>query len=322
MNRDYNISVRGLFKANHWRFWIPRLLAVAVGLILLSAALLKATDMELFIRHIRDYGIMSQRVVLALSAWGFIILECGLGVGLLVFYRPRVILPSTAMLLLIFMGASGWALLNDTAKDCGCFGAWLKRTPGEAIFDGFILLSMTVTAFVLNRQSVAPKTRLKAFAVVLACFAGFTLPILSGFPLSRISQSKPEGVEIGLSHFEIQGPNNIDLKHGSYLITLMDTDCLHCQETIDDIDTLAQESGFPVVIALFMNGEEKLKRFKEEFQPMFPVGRIKEDLFWDLLADGDLPRTILIRDRRIQYVWDETIPDRNEIEAMHHPSKQ
>jgi hypothetical protein len=69
---------------NTWHLWV-RLPAGAVGLILLIAGLLKATDMELFIGQIRDYGIISQRIVLTLSTSGLIALECALGVGLLVF---------------------------------------------------------------------------------------------------------------------------------------------------------------------------------------------------------------------------------------------
>ena len=57
---------------NAWRLLVHRLLAGAVGVILLTAGVLKATDMELFIGQIRDYGIISQSIVLTLSAWGLI----------------------------------------------------------------------------------------------------------------------------------------------------------------------------------------------------------------------------------------------------------
>jgi hypothetical protein len=85
-------SSHGTFKTPVWRWWTPRLLSGAVGLILLAAGLVKAMDMELFIRQIMDYGIVSERLLLILSAWGLIALECALGVALLVFYRPRLML--------------------------------------------------------------------------------------------------------------------------------------------------------------------------------------------------------------------------------------
>ena len=59
----------------------------AVGLILLGAAFMKATDMQLFIRQIRDYGIITHYVLVAVGAWGLIMVECALGVGLLVTTR-------------------------------------------------------------------------------------------------------------------------------------------------------------------------------------------------------------------------------------------
>lgn len=65
----------------------------------------------------RDYGIISQQIVLALSAWGLIGLECALGVGLLVFYHPRLTFSLTAMLLLTFIGATRWAWLTGATED-------------------------------------------------------------------------------------------------------------------------------------------------------------------------------------------------------------
>lgn len=69
---DFNIQkIVGLNTArNTWRLWVPRLLAGAVGLILLTAGLLKTAEMELFIRQIRDYGIISQPIFLIPSYAG------------------------------------------------------------------------------------------------------------------------------------------------------------------------------------------------------------------------------------------------------------
>ena len=60
MTQEKTISSNPLFNANGWRWWVPRLLAGALGLILLTAGLLKGTDMELFIRQIRYYGIIGR----------------------------------------------------------------------------------------------------------------------------------------------------------------------------------------------------------------------------------------------------------------------
>jgi len=288
-----------------------------VGLILLIAALLKATDMELFIRQIRDYGIISQRVALTLSARGLIALECALGVGLLVFYRPRLILSLTGGLLLIFLGVTGWAWMTGATGDCGCFGAWMRHTPGEAAIQNLVLLAATLLAWVGSRHLQVRYTRVKAWAFASACVIGLTLPVVFGFSVSGITQPHSKAVEIELANLQIQGLGGIDLKHGAYLIVLTDTECVHCREVLPDLNTLAEATELPAVIALCTNEESQRTMFVEEFQPMFPIGQVREDVFWRLLGEGDIPRIILVRDGYVQQVWDQTVPDEDSVRAKY-----
>jgi len=300
---------------NTWRLWMYRLSAVAVGLILLIAGLLKATDMELFIGQIRDYGIISQRIVLILSAWGLIALECALGVGLLVFYRPRLILSLTAMLLLILVGATTWAWWTGATVDCGCFGAWLNHTPGEAVLVTLIMLAATVLALVGYRHTQAPQTRAKAWAVATACLIGLTLPVAFGFTIPQIGQVQWKAVEMELSQLQIEGLDQADLRRGAYLIILMDTGCVHCQEAVPELNSLTKAAELPAVIGLSMNEESERKSFVEQFQPLFSIAQIKKDIFWRLLDKGEIPRIILVNQRRVMKVWDETVPTAEMIRA-------
>lgn len=303
------------FKAGAWRSWVPRLLAGAVGLILLMAGLVKAMDMDLFIRQMRDYGIISQHVLLALSAWGLIALETALGIGLLIFYRPKITLALTSLLWITFLGATTWAWLTGATEKCGCFGAWVEYSPGQAVMENLILLVATLFAWAWCRESGRRHSLAKAWCVAIAFLIGATLPLAFGFPLSRISQSPWQTIEIELSKLQIRGPNGVDLSRGSHLIILMDTDCEHCKEALPELDALAEATDLPPVTALCPNGESGRTRFIEEFQPAFPLVQIEESVFFRLLGLGDVPRTILLKDMRVQRVWDRHVPDRKTIEA-------
>jgi thiol-disulfide isomerase/thioredoxin len=142
-----------------------------------------------------------------------------------------------------------------------------------------------------------------------------TLPLAFGFPISRISQSPWETIEIELSKLQIDGVDKVDLSRGTHLIVIMDTDCDHCKEALPELDALAEATDLPSLIALSMNDESARTKFVEEFQPAFPLGQIEEDVFWRLLGLGDVPRTILLKDMRVQRVWDHHVPDRKLIEA-------
>ena len=306
-------SSHGAFKTPAWRLWTPRLLSGAVGLILLAAGLVKAMDMELFIRQIMDYGIVSERLLLILSAWGLIALECALGVALLVFYRPRPMLSLTAALLLIFAGATGWAWLTGVTEDCGCYGAWLKQTPGQALVGDLVLLAATAIAWAGCRHVQAPQTRTKAWAVTIACLSGLALPVVFGFPTSAINRVQSNGPLIG--PIEVHGVGDVDLNKGEYLVVLMGMECFHCQEAIPDLNILCDAPDLPPLIALCTSEEADCIEFVEEFQPIFPIGHISDDLFWRLLADGDMPRIILLHDGHIKRVWDQTVPDEDAVKA-------
>ncbi|MCP4664890.1 MAG: hypothetical protein GY849_00870 [Deltaproteobacteria bacterium] len=288
--------------------WISRLLAGVVGLVLLTAALSKAMDIVLFVRQIGAYGIISHHLLLGMSAWGLIVLEFSLGVALLLSYRPRLALSLTALLFLLFVGASGWAWFSGATEDCGCFGALLKRTPGEAMIEGLILMGVTVLALLGHPSGAPTKRRAKFWILAAASLTGLALPVFFAPDLSWLDRppSRPDNTDIG--HLQIEGQEHMDIRSGSYLLVLMDTDCRHCLETLPELNSLARADDLAMVIGLCVNEKEKRRNFMEEFQPGFPLERIEDDVFWRLLGDGDLPRIILLRDGRILGVWDKMPP--------------
>jgi hypothetical protein len=221
------------------------------------------------------------------------------------------------MLLIIFLGATLWAWLTGATEECGCYGAFLKYTPGEAVIENLILLAATALGWVSRPDARAPQTRVKSWALVIACLAGLVLPVAFGFPISGLyrPQSGAEGLELG--QLEIEGVKNIDIRQGTYLIVLLDTECEHCQDDLPKLDMLAEHRDLPNVVALCRNEEIQRMRFLETFQPRFPLGRIQEDVFFRLLGLGDVPITLLVRDRQVLKRWDQKIPDQTVIkEAM------
>jgi hypothetical protein len=205
-------SKKGLFKPTAWPPWVSRVLAGAVGLILVAASVLKATDVDLFVKQLGDYGIISQHTVLVLSAWGLITLEFGLGVALLIYYRPKITLPLAGMLFLVFLGGTGWTWLSGSTEDCGCFGDYVKHTPRQAVVHDLIFLGATVLAWLGSLRGKTAESRVKVMTVVVACVVGLLLPVAFGFPVSKISQPPTKAVETPPEQLEMGGKAIVEMK--------------------------------------------------------------------------------------------------------------
>jgi hypothetical protein len=286
-----------------------------VGLVLLIAGVLKGADIQLFIRQIRDYGIISSRLLLIVSAWGLVVLECGLGAALIFLYHPRIVMPLTALLFGVFTGITGWAWITGATQDCGCYGAFIQHTPGQAVVENLILLAATVLAWTGCRYTKTSQIRPKAWAVTVASLIGLAMPVAFGLPTWEINNSDPIPPEF--DPIPVHGLGDVDMNIGEYLIVLMGTDCLHCQEAIPQLNTLSEAPDLPVLIALCTSEEADCIEFTEQFLPVFPIGHISDDLFWHLLSDGDMPRTILVEGGRIRHVWDQTVPTMDDIQAAY-----
>ena len=59
-----------------------------------------------------------------------------------------------------------------------------------------------------------------------------------------------------------------------------------------------------------------MEKFREKLQTIFPIGHITEEDFRCLLGDGDMPRTVLVRDRVVQEVWDTEILDEHTVKSI------
>jgi hypothetical protein len=311
MNLQKTASQQGSLRGGWLSVRTSRLLAGAVGIVLIVAALMKATDMALFVRQIKDYGIITHPLFLMLGAWGLILIECIFGTALLIFYRPRITIPISASLFLIFIGVNIWAWMTGVTEDCGCFGTWIMRTPGEALIEDLVLLAALFLTGLGIRRSRIPVSRAKLGIVSGMCLVGLVLPIvISGVPSSWVMAPHMYAIEAELKQLRVQGLEDIDLKNGEYLIVLMLTDCIHCQEIVLDLNELGEQTDLFKIIALSPNDKKQREIFIQTFNPSYPIGQIDPRAFLQLLGDSDVPRIMLIKNGRLLYIWDEEMPNR------------
>ncbi|MGD9160494.1 MAG: MauE/DoxX family redox-associated membrane protein [Desulfobacteraceae bacterium] len=294
---------------------IPIILSSIVGLILLVAALPKAFEIDLFIRQIRDYEIITNPLLIIFSAWGLIIFECFLGAALVVNYRPKIAVPLGGILFLIFIAATGYAWATGVTDDCGCFGAWLERTPEAAMLEDIIIFAAILVAWKWNRSFKNWPFFLKELIIVVVLLTGLLIPITAGPLLDRINAAVTGPAEEGSEQFVLEDFSHKDLSAGKHIIIVLATDCSHCRAEMDSLNMIAEDEDLPDVISVCINGEEQIEEFEFDFEPAFGLYQIRDDDFWRLLGDGEIPRTILINNGIVLKKWDFAPPEIDEIKA-------
>jgi thiol-disulfide isomerase/thioredoxin len=288
-------------------------ISVAIGFVLLAASVMKASDMELFIRQISAYGLITHPLVVTIGAWAMIAFQFTLSIALLLLYRPRISLFIAALLWLLLTCLTAYAWATGATDDCGCFGSWLKSTPKQATIENLAFLVAAIFARWLSETLSFSRAGKRVWALAAAPLFGLALPLFFGFSITAMID--PGSQSESLSAGEVQGLEGMDLARGSYLVVLMGTDCAHCKELLPDIDMLAEEPDIPKVVALSKNSEAQRQEFVKKYEPVFPIGQVSDKAFWRLLGNGKMPKILLVQEGRVQKVWDRTVPQKEMIKT-------
>jgi hypothetical protein len=158
-------------------------------------------------------------------------------------------------------------------------------------------------------------------AVAVAILLGITL---TGFASRSSRQSSDPLVRLQAQNqqqspfakLNIEGAA-LDVMKGPRLISLIDTGCTHCRESVPALNQLAaQSSGFAPLLALCSNKPEEVAAFKEQFKAGLPIGRISYQDFTRLFERGKPPRILLVQTGAITKIWDGVVPAADEVKAL------
>jgi hypothetical protein len=291
-----------------WRFYVGWGLAAMLGLVWLAAGVIKAFEPFEFVRQVASFQLVPGKAAQTAIAWGLLVVECTLGAALIFGYRLRWSLVVAGCLTLLLMGTLAWVILAGIpVEDCGCFGSQVKRSPKEALLEDGLMLGVTAAAGWLVWNSPVSPTALQprhwqGVAVLACALFGLLTPLAFGFPLggSDWSRVKVSGTKVNVAT-------------GECLVALIDTECTHCQESVPQLNAYVSVKDFPTFVALCSNEEWRRKFFIQRFGAKFELGEISKEDFKRLLADGDTPRIVLLRQGKVIAVWDGTPPSLDEV---------
>lgn len=296
--------VASLSNAPFWRgtsslYKVSRLCQVCVGFIFLIAGLSKVINPVDLFRHIMSYNEAGEQIAKLLVSYGQAIpkllvlflapVEVAVGTALLINWRPRIILPSTAILLIVFLSLLVYGLV--------------ERMPKEAIIEDVLILALVGIASLRLVRNPTKSLYWQKWAVGTMFIVTFVVNEGLYFINRHHVIDLELQVDADLSSLQVDGLD-VDLKRGEYLIVLFNTECGLCLRTVPLLNTLFEEQDLPMV-GLCPNNSAQVSDFIRDFRPNYAIGRIPVSDFRKLIGTRKIPVLAHLQDGIVEHVWED-----------------
>ena len=282
---------RALYYAGH----VARL---ALGFIFLAAGLLKSLDVAEFARQTAEYGVIGPGPS-AVIAPLLIGLECTLAVALITGWRPRATATAVGALLVFFILLEAWGMAHGRTESCGCFGAYVQRTPAQVILEDLLFLALAMLAWTGLGTWQARGRRLASVCVAVAAMLslGFSLasphlPIDSLVTRLRVGRTVEE---LKIDRYLPDGGQ------AGTLVALLDLTAPETKAAAEALNALHGAPGAPAVIALTPSTEQEEAAFMWEAYPAFEIHPVDRTTLKPLYRR--LPLYFLVRSGRVERIF-------------------
>jgi uncharacterized membrane protein YphA (DoxX/SURF4 family) len=281
---------------------------VALGLVFLAAGVLKGLDPVEFAHQVAVYGILGERLA-AVAAPVLIVLEILLGTALLAGIRPVLSGLVSVLLLLVFIGIEAYGLAAGRTESCGCFGAYVQRTPGEVIGEDLLFVGLAVLAMWGLRDWAGMRPGRASAVLVLAAVLSTAFVIGSpSLPIDGYVTRLRVGRTIAELDLAARMP---ELREGRHLVVLFDVTDPRAAGVATALDALAALPGAPAVTGLTPSTEQEIDAFRWTAVPAFEIHRIDRDVIKRLYRK--LPRFFVVDSGRVTAVYDGAAPEAKDL---------
>lgn len=290
-----------------WMHRAARTAQMIMGALLVLSGVLKVWEPVLFYWELVPYaqllGVTQHWEMFAQAGLLVAPFECFLGVALLANWRPGLVMPLAVALMAFFIGLMVWAWHLGATEECGCFGALVKRSPGEAAVEDVVML-----ALLLFGWWGAWKASAWRFAGGLVA-GGTALALLVGVARFVPNMERLEHSDllpgVRLSGLEIQGVS-VDITQGRYLIELFSPRCSRCLQSVPKLNRVDAATDLPPVIGLasFARESAAMVDFITASAPRYPIGTISKTDYFRLTWRHGFPRLAYVVDGVVRRVWE------------------
>jgi len=293
---------------------VYHLCRLLLAFVYLASGLLKALDPEGFGAEVARYGLL-QGSVASVFAYTLIPLELAVGAALLLNYRGLLGFPAATCLMIMFIGAVGFAIATDQPLEgCGCFGRSVQRTPAQTLAEDFGFLAAGLLGlFAGGRQgrAMGPRpTRRWKIATVAAVVLTTSAFVLASphLPIDDIATALRPGVtweDLGVTLPDVK------LSGGTHVVAVMGMTDAASADALPVLNALAKEGTS--VVGLYDDGEEAYTQFFWNLGPAFPLHYVAPTDLKQLYRRR--PRFFALREGAVIGTWTGRL-DASEVRAL------
>lgn len=276
---------------------------LSLGLIFLVAGFLKALDPAEFAHQVAGYGMVGARLS-SLGAPALIVFEIALGVALLAGARPLWAGLASIVLLAVFIAIEAYGLSVGRTEACGCFGAFVERTPAQVIGEDLLFTGLAVLAiWGLREWRGLAARRAAAVTVATVVLAAAFVVASPALPIDPYVTRLAVGRSLADLALQDRAPG---LSQGRHLVALIDVTDPRAAGTAAALNEIASRPGAPSVLALTPASEEERAAFLWSAAPAFETRSVDRAVLKRLYRR--LPRFFLIDSGRVAAVFDGAPP--------------
>lgn len=293
-----------------WSHRIHVLGSVVLGLLFLIAGASKSLDPWSFHVTLPDYGITGvARTFVALLTPA---IEVVLGLALLLRWQTRRASLVAALALAVFLVLIGWGWWRGSLVDCGCFGAMLKRSPGEAfaIDSAFLLVAVAVWR---GARGEAERGRFAhRWRVVVSVLAG-GVSLAATIALFLVGATGIRATLEAARHPEMAA---VDLEVGEHLLYLFHPECPQCARMSPRVAEYSQTPALPAVVGFTtLTTKPDVDIYRDKYNLRIPAGILSRDSLSRITGDGSVPQLVHVRDGEILRSWVTEMPEADELRS-------
>lgn len=276
---------------------------VVLGGIFLVAGILKGLDPAEFVHQVAEYGLIGVRAA-ALFAPALIVMEIVLGLALIAGVRPGAAAIGSVLLLAFFIAVETYGMTQGKTESCGCFGAYVERTPGQVIGEDLAFAGLAVlAAWGLRGWPGLSRARSRAIVVTGTILAGLYVLFSPRLPIDDYVTR----LRVGRSMADLDLANRVpDLVRGRHLVALFDVTDPRAADLAAGLGTIVATPGAPAVTGLTPSPDPAIDAFRWTAVPSFEVVRIDRDVIKRLYRR--LPRFFVVDEGRVVAVYDGAPP--------------